>query len=554
MVSNLSTPLARSLAHPTWKGEFPVLDAEWVPFERTQCLVAALENGILVVYNIVSNTRVPLFVPFDIKTFSKPPVRSTGPSGGKTLGDSAQPRPGQTVASTLRYGSVNTVAVAAQKPRQVLATDHSMVVAWNYQDHIATCCLDAGRREPVPSGLTKIAPIPTGLVPDRIHLKFSPYFLTPSGGSQASPPRRLLACVVSESETASSHLLISVQDAQSCSGSASAPHPSFVQVVQPWMLVHGEVVHVQWISPSGSTAEPTDASSVHPHQPSLLLGTSDGRIIILHVTLPTLVTQPAPAAASPSNNAITGQKVGAHVTHETVFVSSAAVSHLDVQLFSSNYKAQQAASQVPHTADLAVKCEYVLYFVALGNIIHNATISISWAHLFGDSSVAASTVAAVGQKRPREEGEVGSSSQQPVAASTNAPSNRSAAVQAVYVTPLTSACTDDSVVYGIQSALIGSSFVLYCFVSSSVVALDGGSLSTLFVAPFARPRLASNSASVNTPAADSSALFSSTAQHPIRLVPRDKPPFLGVVDGERFVLLRDGSSGGAGTAEVGGRK
>ena len=160
MTSNLSTSLARSMCHPTWKGDYPVHGAEWVPFERTQCIIAALENGILVVHNVVSNTRVPLFIPFDIRTFSSSSSSSRGRAGGAAHAESSTPRPGQTVAASLKYGSINAVAVAAQKPNQLIATDHSMVMAWNYQDHITTCCIDAGRREPVPTGLSKIAPIP----------------------------------------------------------------------------------------------------------------------------------------------------------------------------------------------------------------------------------------------------------------------------------------------------------------------------------------------------------------------------------------------------------
>jgi hypothetical protein len=154
-----------------------------------------------------------------------------------------------------------------------------------------------------------------------------------------------------------------------------------------------------------------------------------------------------------------------------------------------------------------VKCDYVLYFVALGNIVHNATISISWLDLFDDlsSSSSGSVAAQVGTKRGRsEEGftndatsittTVSTASQPPLKQLLN-----------VFITPLTSTCTDDAVVYGIQSALISSSFVLYCFVSSSVIALDGATLSTLFVTPFTRHRSGISTSSSSSGGAAASA-------------------------------------------------
>eukprot|EP00658_Telonema_sp_P-2_P015529 TRINITY_DN15988_c0_g1_i1.p1 TRINITY_DN15988_c0_g1~~TRINITY_DN15988_c0_g1_i1.p1 ORF type:complete len:239 (+),score=70.94 TRINITY_DN15988_c0_g1_i1:180-896(+) len=171
------------------------------------------------------------------------------------------------------------------------------------------------------------------------------------------------------------------------------------------------------------------------------------------------------------------------------------------------------------------------------------------------SPSSASVAAQIGTKRARsEEGsEPTTTTDSAVVTSTtpsSAPQQQQKQLLTVFVTPLTSTCTDDAVVYGIQSALISSSFVLYCFVSSSVIALDGATLSTLFVTPFTRHRSGiSTSSSTSGGAAGSSssaasgALFSSAlATRPIKLVPRDKPPFLGVVDGERFVLLRDGNS------------
>eukprot|EP00658_Telonema_sp_P-2_P041854 TRINITY_DN29983_c0_g1_i1.p1 TRINITY_DN29983_c0_g1~~TRINITY_DN29983_c0_g1_i1.p1 ORF type:complete len:224 (-),score=56.59 TRINITY_DN29983_c0_g1_i1:24-695(-) len=191
-----------------------------------------------------------------------------------------------------------------------------MVMAWNYQDHIATCCIDAGRREPVPTGLSKIAAIPSGLTPEDIHIKFSPYFYTSASTSMKKVCSRLLVCVVSESETASSRLMVCMQDEASCkaavtstSGTASSPstttgitangastsspsatYPKFNTIIQPWKMIHGEVIHVQWISPTGPTSEATDVSVIHAHPPALLVGTSDGRLTILRITLPSTTT------------------------------------------------------------------------------------------------------------------------------------------------------------------------------------------------------------------------------------------------------------------------